>query len=128
MDHCRIGNFVELKKSEIGSHTNVSHLSYIGDAELGSQVNIGAGTITANYDRLSGRKSRTVIGDNSSTGCNAVLVAPVTVGDNAMVAAGSVISKNVPDGSLAVGRARQENLDGWVEKKKRSLAASRAGD
>ncbi len=116
--HCRIGNFVEVKKSLIGERTNVSHLSYIGDATLGQQVNIGAGTITANYDRLSGKKSKTVIGDNSSTGCNSVLVAPVVVGDNAMVAAGTVVSKEVPEGALAVGRAKQENMLGWVERRK----------
>lgn len=117
--HCRIGNFVEIKKSTIGTQTNVSHLSYIGDASLGSRVNIGAGTITANYDRISGRKSKTVIGDDSSTGSNSVLVAPVEVGKDAMVAAGSVITKEVPDGSLAVSRARQSNLAGWVQDKRK---------
>lgn len=113
-DKCRIGNFVEIKKSEIGQSTNVSHLSYIGDATLGKSVNIGAGTITANYDRLSGKKSRTTIGDNSSTGSNSVLVAPLEIGNQAMVAAGTVTTRNVPDGALAVGRARQDNKDGWV--------------
>lgn len=113
-DRCRIGNFVEVKKSEIGAASNVSHLSYIGDASLGSSVNIGAGTITANYDRLSGKKSRTVIGDGSSTGSNSVLVAPVVIGNDAMVAACTVVTRNVPDGALAVGRARQDNKDHWV--------------
>lgn len=119
--HCRIGNFVEIKKSQIGANSNVSHLSYIGDASLGQHVNIGAGTITANYDRISGKKSRTVIGDHSSTGSNSVLVAPVTVAAGSMVAAGSTVSKDVPEGALAVARAKQENIDGWVEKKKRKL-------
>lgn len=122
--YCRIGNFVEVKKSRIDEHSNVSHLSYIGDASLGKQVNIGAGTITANYDRLSGKKSVTSIGDDSSTGSNSVLVAPVNIGKGAMVAAGSVISRDVPDGALAVGRARQENLEGWVEKRKLKLSAA----
>lgn len=116
--HCRIGNFVELKKSHIGEHTNVSHLSYIGDAALGQEVNIGAGTITANYDRISGKKSRTIIGDKSSTGSNSVLVAPVVMGADSMVAAGTVVVKDVPDGALAVGRARQENIPGWVKKRR----------
>jgi bifunctional UDP-N-acetylglucosamine pyrophosphorylase / glucosamine-1-phosphate N-acetyltransferase len=120
-NHCRIGNYVEVKKSQIAEHTNVSHLSYIGDAVLGQKVNIGAGTITANYDRISGRKSRTVIGDRSSTGSNSVLVAPVVVGNDAMVAAGTVISKDVPDGALAVARPRQDNISGWVEKKRRQV-------
>jgi len=123
--NCRIGNFVEIKKSFVGEKTNVSHLSYIGDASLGKEVNIGAGTITANYDRLSGRKSPTVIGDKSSTGCNAVLVAPVIVGSDAFVAAGTVVSKDVPDGSLAVGRAEQKNLPGWVERRRSSTNTMR---
>ncbi|MBY0358164.1 MAG: bifunctional UDP-N-acetylglucosamine diphosphorylase/glucosamine-1-phosphate N-acetyltransferase GlmU [Candidatus Obscuribacterales bacterium] len=116
-DKCRIGNFVEIKKSQVKSQTNVSHLSYIGDAVLGEQVNIGAGTITANYDRLSGKKSQTVIGDNSSTGSNSVLVAPVTIGNEAMVAAGTVVTRDVPDGALALGRARQENREGWISRR-----------
>lgn len=119
--HCRIGNFVEIKKSSIDQHTNVSHLSYIGDATLGHSVNIGAGTITANYDRISGRKSKTIIGDRSSTGCNAVLIAPVVIGENAMVAAGTVVTKEVGDGCLAIARPDQKNYPGWVERKKRSF-------
>lgn len=120
-DSCRIGNFVEVKKSQIGNHTNVSHLSYIGDAVLGSQVNIGAGTITANYDRISGKKSQTIVGDNSSTGSNSVLVAPLVVGNDSMVAAGTVATKDVPDGALAVARPRQENIPGWVLKRRSKL-------
>lgn len=119
-EHCRIGNFVEIKKSSIGEHSNVSHLSYIGDASLGRDVNIGAGTITANYDRLTGRKSRTIIGDKSSTGSNSVLVAPVVVGEDSMVAAGTVVTKDVPDGALGVGRAPQQNIGSWVERRRRS--------
>lgn len=117
-DKCRVGNFVEIKKSEVGSSTNVSHLSYVGDATLGSKVNIGAGTITANYDHYTGKKSRTTIGDGASTGSNSVLVAPVTIGKESSVAAGTVANKDVPDGALAVGRVRQENKEGWAQRKK----------
>lgn len=115
-DGCRIGNFVEVKKSTIAASTNAAHLSYLGDAELGSGVNIGAGTITANYDHFTKKKSKTVIGDGSSTGSNSVLVAPVVLGAQVSVAAGSVINKNVPSRALAVARARQVNMEGWVTK------------
>lgn len=118
-DSVRIGNFVEVKKSVIGNQTNVSHLSYIGDAEIGSGANIGAGTITANYDHITKRKERTIIGDNASTGSNSVLVAPVNVGSGAVVAAGTVVTKDVPNDSLAVGRARQEIKEGWSQSKRR---------
>lgn len=113
----RIGNFVEVKKSQIASSTNVSHLSYIGDATLGSHVNIGAGTITANYDPLTKVKSRTILEDGVKIGSNSVLIAPVTVEKDANVAAGSVITKDVPAGSLAIAREKQKVFDGWVEKK-----------
>lgn len=116
-DFCRIGNFVEVKKSDIGLKTNVSHLSYIGDANLGQRVNIGAGTITANYNRLTGKKSKTIIGDDSSTGSNSVLIAPVVVGTHSMVAAGSVINKDVPDGALGLARAKQRNQLDYVHSK-----------
>ncbi len=108
---CRIGNFVEVKKSVIAAGSKVNHLSYIGDADLGSNVNVGAGTITANFDGTS--KHRTVIGDNSKTGANSVLVAPVVIGKNVTIGAGSTITKAVPDGALAIGRARQQMKDGW---------------
>lgn len=111
---CRIGNFVEIKKSTIESGTNAAHLSYIGDAELGAKVNIGAGTITANYNHVTKAKSKTVIGAGSATGSNSVLVAPVIIGAQVSIGAGSVITKNVPDGALAVARARQENKADWV--------------
>ncbi len=103
--NCRIGNFVELKKTTIGDRSNAAHLSYLGDATLGSQVNIGAGTITANYDGFN--KHQTIIGDRTKTGSNSVLCAPVTVGENVTIAAGSVITEDVPDNSLAIARARQ---------------------
>ena len=110
-DGCRIGNFVEVKKSQLGAGTKVNHLSYIGDAQLGEKVNVGAGTITANYDGVN--KHRTVIGDGSKTGANSVLVAPLSLGKEVTVAAGSTITKNVSDGALAIGRSRQMNKEGW---------------
>jgi bifunctional UDP-N-acetylglucosamine pyrophosphorylase/glucosamine-1-phosphate N-acetyltransferase len=113
-DGCRIGNFVEVKKSQLGAGTKVNHLSYIGDAKLGDKVNVGAGTITANYDGVN--KHRTVIGSNSKTGANSVLVAPVTVGERATIGAGSTITKDVADGALAIGRARQMTKEGWAER------------
>jgi bifunctional UDP-N-acetylglucosamine pyrophosphorylase/glucosamine-1-phosphate N-acetyltransferase len=117
-DFCKIGNFVELKKALIGEHTNVGHLSYIGDASLGANVNIGAGTITANYDHITKKKERTVIGDGASTGSNSVLVAPVEMGAEAVLAAGTVVGKNVPPGNLAVGRALLKIIDGWAQSRK----------
>lgn len=122
----RIGNFVEIKKSGIADNTNVSHLSYIGDSMLGAHVNIGAGTITANYDHVTKAKSSTVIKDGASTGCNSVLVAPIEIGQEAVVAAGSVVTKAVPDYALAVGRARQEIKENWASNKKRKVERERA--
>lgn len=113
----KIGNFVEVKNSQVGDNTNAGHLSYIGDSQVGSGVNIGAGTITANYDHLSKKKANTIIADGASTGSFSVLVAPVKIGKQAVVGAGSVITKEVPDMALAVARTRQENHDGWVKKK-----------
>jgi bifunctional UDP-N-acetylglucosamine pyrophosphorylase/glucosamine-1-phosphate N-acetyltransferase len=112
--HCRIGNFVEIKKSTIGTKTNVAHLSYLGDATLGEQVNVGAGTITANYDGV--QKHPTTIGKGTKTGANSVLVAPVTLGANVTIAAGSVITKDVPDCALAIARERQRVIEGWSDK------------
>jgi bifunctional UDP-N-acetylglucosamine pyrophosphorylase/glucosamine-1-phosphate N-acetyltransferase len=117
-DSCKIGNFVELKKAIVGEHTNVGHLSYIGDASLGANVNIGAGTITANYDHITKKKERTVIGDGASTGSNSVLVAPVEMGVEAVLAAGTVVGKNVPAGALAVGRAVLKIIDNWAQSRK----------
>lgn len=116
-DNVKIGNFVEVKKSVIKSNTNVGHLSYIGDSELGSQVNIGAGTITANYDPLSKVKSKTVLQDSVKVGSNSVLVAPVTVEEGANVGAGSIITKNIPSWSLAITRSPLKVLADWVRKK-----------
>ena len=110
-DEVHIGNFVEVKASTLGRASKANHLAYVGDATVGANVNIGAGSITANYDGA--RKHQTVIGDNVSIGSNAVLVAPVTIGQGATIAGGSTISKNAPEGKLTVARARQTTLDGW---------------
>lgn len=108
---CRVGNFVELKNSTLGDRTNAAHLSYLGDATLGDRVNIGAGTITANYDGV--KKHPTHIGDRTKTGSNSVLVAPVTLGADVTIAAGSTVTHDVPDDCLVVARARQVVKPGW---------------
>jgi bifunctional UDP-N-acetylglucosamine pyrophosphorylase/glucosamine-1-phosphate N-acetyltransferase len=111
----KAGSFVEIKKSEIGAGAKVPHLSYIGDADIGSGANIGAGTITANYDGA--RKHRTVIGDHVRIGVDTSLVAPVNVGEAAYTGAGSVITEDVPPGALGISRAQQENVDGFADRK-----------
>lgn len=111
----RIGDFVEIKKSKIGNHTKVSHLTYIGDAEVGSGCNFGCGTVVVNYDGK--EKHKTIIGNDSFIGCNTNLVSPVEVEDSTYIAAGSTITKKVPKGSLAIARAKQVNKKGWVSKK-----------
>ena len=121
-NNVRIGNFVEIKKSVIKDNTNVSHLSYIGDSELGSRVNIGAGTITANYNPISKVKSKTIIKDGANTGSNSVLVAPVTVNEMASVGAGSVITKDVEAYSLVVTRAPLRSIANWVKNKIEQLS------
>lgn len=115
-DYCKIGNFVEVKKAKIASHTNAGHLSYIGDSEIGSYVNIGAGTITANYNPLTKVKSKTVLEDNVKIGSNTVLVAPVKVEKGANVGALSVITKNIPAWALALTRSPLRVLSDWVKK------------
>lgn len=110
-NNCRIGNFVELKNTTLGDRTNVAHLSYLGDTTAGERVNIGAGTITANYDGV--KKHQTKIGDRAKTGSNSVLVAPVTLGSDVTVAAGSTVTEDVPDDSLVIARARQVVKPGW---------------
>ncbi|WP_293146564.1 MULTISPECIES: bifunctional UDP-N-acetylglucosamine diphosphorylase/glucosamine-1-phosphate N-acetyltransferase GlmU [unclassified Microcoleus] len=109
--NCRVGNFVELKNTQIGDRTNVAHLSYLGDATLGEKVNIGAGTITANYDGKN--KHKTQIGDRTKIGANSVLVAPITVGEDVTVAAGSAVTEDVPDDCLVIARSRQVVKPGW---------------
>lgn len=107
----KVGNFVEIKKAVVGPGSKVNHLSYVGDAVLGRDVNVGAGTITCNYDGIN--KFRTEIGDGAFIGSNSCLVAPAKVGRNATIGAGSVITKEVPDENLAIARGRQSNIDGW---------------
>ncbi len=109
----KVGDFVELKKAEIGNNTKMSHLSYIGDAVVGSNVNIGCGTITVNYDGKN--KHVTTIGNNAFVGCNSNLIAPVTVEDNSYVAAGTTVTQTVTSKSLAIGRVRQSNVENWVK-------------
>jgi bifunctional UDP-N-acetylglucosamine pyrophosphorylase/glucosamine-1-phosphate N-acetyltransferase len=119
----RIGNFVEVKNSQVGAGVKANHLSYLGDADLGANVNVGAGTITANYDGV--RKHRTVIGAGSKTGANSVLVAPITLGERVTVAAGSALTEDVPSGALALGRARQVNKLDWSGADAAKAAADR---
>lgn len=114
-EHVKVGDFVELKNSNVGDGTKISHLTYIGDTDAGKKINFGCGTVTVNYDGQ--KKFRTVVEDNVFVGCNANLVAPVTVGEGSYVAAGSTITKDVPKETLAVARERQVNLAGWVEKR-----------
>jgi bifunctional UDP-N-acetylglucosamine pyrophosphorylase/glucosamine-1-phosphate N-acetyltransferase len=111
-----VGNFTELKKTTLGKGSKANHLSYLGDATIGEKVNVGAGTITCNYDGT--RKHPTVIEDGAFIGSDSQLVAPVRVGKGAYVAAGSSIVEDVPAGALGVARAKQVNKDGWVERKK----------
>ncbi|MEL7051727.1 MAG: bifunctional UDP-N-acetylglucosamine diphosphorylase/glucosamine-1-phosphate N-acetyltransferase GlmU [Cyanobacteria bacterium J06588_5] len=113
-DDCRIGNFVEVKKSTIGGGTNAAHLSYLGDAELGEKVNVGAGTITVNYDGQN--KHRTVLGDRTKTGANSCLVAPITIAEDVTIGAGSVITKDVDSDCLVFSRSPQKSIPGWQPK------------
>ena len=113
-DKVKVGSFVELKKAIVGEGTKIPHLSYMGDCEIGAKTNIGCGTITCNYDGFN--KSKTIIGERSFIGSNVNLVAPVTLGKNSFVAAGSTITNDVPDDSLAIARERQINKDGWNKK------------
>jgi bifunctional UDP-N-acetylglucosamine pyrophosphorylase/glucosamine-1-phosphate N-acetyltransferase len=113
----KAGTFVEIKNSDVGAGTKVPHLSYIGDADIGEGTNLGASTITANYDGY--RKHRTTIGSRVKTSVDTTFVAPVTVGDGAYTGAGSVITEDVPDGALGIARARQRNVEGYAERRKR---------
>lgn len=116
-ENAKVGNFVELKKTRLGAGAKAPHLSYLGDSTIGVKANIGAGTITCNYDGVV--KSPTTIEDGAFVGSNSILVAPVKIGRGAYVAAGSVITKDVPEGALGVGRARQENKPGWASRRAR---------
>jgi bifunctional UDP-N-acetylglucosamine pyrophosphorylase/glucosamine-1-phosphate N-acetyltransferase len=114
--HVKIGNFVETKKIVMGAGSKASHLTYLGDAEIGSDVNIGCGTITCNYDGV--RKHKTRIGDRVFVGSDVQFVAPVTVGSNSLIAAGTTVTMDVPPDSLAIARSPQINKEGWMLKKK----------
>jgi bifunctional UDP-N-acetylglucosamine pyrophosphorylase/glucosamine-1-phosphate N-acetyltransferase len=111
-----VGDFVEVKNSFVGEGTKLPHLTYVGDSDVGSRVNFGCGCVTVNYDGVA--KYRTKVGDNAFIGCNTNLVAPVEVCKNAYTAAGSTITKTVPANALAVARAKQENIEGWVLRKR----------
>jgi bifunctional UDP-N-acetylglucosamine pyrophosphorylase/glucosamine-1-phosphate N-acetyltransferase len=118
-----VGNFVEVKNTTLGEDSKANHLSYLGDATIGANVNVGAGTITCNYDGAA--KHKTVIEDNVFVGSNTTLVAPVSVGRGAYLAAGSAITEDVPAGALGIARGRQENKDGWVEARKGKVQKSK---
>ncbi len=125
-DHGKIGTFVETKNSTIGDRSKVPHLSYIGDTEIGVDVNLGAGAITANYDDIA--KHRTVIGDQVHSGSHNVFVAPVRIGDGAKTGAGAVIRKDVPPGALALSVAPQRNIEGWVDNNRPGTGAAAAAE
>jgi bifunctional UDP-N-acetylglucosamine pyrophosphorylase/glucosamine-1-phosphate N-acetyltransferase len=110
----KIGNFVEIKNATFGAKAQASHLTYVGDADVGARANLGCGAITCNYDGF--EKYRTTIGEDAFIGSDTALVAPVTIGKGAYTGTGSVITRDVPDGALGVGRARQVNIDGWADK------------
>jgi len=122
----KVGTFVEVKNSEVGPGSKIPHLSYVGDATIGEQTNIGAATVVVNYDGEA--KHRTVIGSFARTGADNMFVAPVEVGDGAYTAAGSIIVSNVPPGALGVARARQRNIEGWVQRRRPGSKAARAAD
>jgi bifunctional UDP-N-acetylglucosamine pyrophosphorylase/glucosamine-1-phosphate N-acetyltransferase len=111
-----VGNFVELKKTTLGAGSKANHLAYLGDATIGKRVNVGAGTITCNYDGE--RKHQTVIEDGAFIGSGTQLVAPVKIGRGAYVGSGATVREDVPAGALAVSAGKQRNIEGWVEKKK----------
>ena len=115
--HVKIGDFVEVKNAVIGNDTKISHLTYVGDAEVGERVNLGCGVVFVNYDGKN--KFKTVVEDDCFVGCNVNLISPVRVEKGAYVAAGSTITKDVPAGALGVARERQTNIEGWVERKGR---------
>ena len=120
MAAAHVGNFVELKKTALGPGSKASHLTYLGDATIGAGVNVGAGTITCNYDGV--RKNPTVIEDGAFIGSDSQLIAPVRIGAGAYVAAGSSITHDVPAGALGIARGRQQNVQGWVDRKKAKSA------
>ena len=122
-DDIKVGDFVEVKNSVIGDGTKISHLTYVGDSDVGRRVNFGCGTVTTNYDGV--KKYRCTIGDSAFIGCNTNLVAPVTVGEGSYIAAGATITKDVPADALAVARARQENKEGWAKRRRKLYGQER---
>ena len=120
----KIGTFVETKNADIGEGSKIPHLSYVGDATIGDHTNVGAASVTVNYDGV--HKHRTVIGSHARTGADNMFVAPVTVGDGAYTAAGSVIRRDVPAGALGVSGGQQRNIEGWVERRRPGTAAAEA--
>jgi bifunctional UDP-N-acetylglucosamine pyrophosphorylase/glucosamine-1-phosphate N-acetyltransferase len=120
----KVGSFVEIKNSTVGDSSKVPHLSYVGDARIGNESNIGAATVFVNYDGV--EKHETVVGDHVRIGSDSMLVAPVTIGDGAYTAAGSVITEDVPAGALGIGRAKQTNILGWVLKKRKGSKSADA--
>ncbi|MGN0658766.1 MAG: UDP-N-acetylglucosamine diphosphorylase [Emergencia sp.] len=112
---CKVGDFVEVKNSSLGDGSKASHLTYIGDSDVGRDVNIGCGVVFVNYDGTS--KHRSTVGDGAFIGCNTNLVSPVKVGDGAYIAAGSTVTEEVPEDALCVARARQRNIEGWASEK-----------
>lgn len=123
-EEVKVGSFVEMKNSKVGPNSKVPHLSYVGDAEIGTDTNIGAATVFVNYDGVS--KHQTKIGDHVRIGSDSMLIAPVTIGDGAYTAAGSVINEDVPAGALGISRARQVNILGWVLKKRKGTKSAEA--
>ncbi len=117
-DHCRVGDFVEVKNSVIGNGTKISHLTYVGDSDVGERVNFGCGTVTTNYDGH--KKYRCTIGDDVFLGCNTNLIAPVTLGNGSYTAAGSTVTEDVPADALAMARSRQTNINGWAARFRKS--------
>ena len=115
-ENCKVGDFVEVKNSSLGDGSKASHLTYIGDSDVGRDVNIGCGVVFVNYDGTN--KHRSTIGNGAFIGCNTNLVSPVTVEDGAYIAAGSTITQNVPEDALAVARTKQRNIEGWAARKK----------
>jgi bifunctional UDP-N-acetylglucosamine pyrophosphorylase/glucosamine-1-phosphate N-acetyltransferase len=125
-DHVHVGTYVELKNSDVGIGSKIPHLSYVGDASIGTGTNIGAATVFVNYDGVA--KHRSVIGDHARTGADNMFVAPVRVGDGAYTAAGSIITEDVPPGALAIARGNQRNVEGWVKRRRSGTPAAEAAE
>jgi len=122
-EQAHVGNFVETKKVKLGKGSKASHLTYLGDAVIGAGVNVGAGTITCNYDGVN--KHKTTVGQGAFVGSHSTLVSPVNIGDGAFIAAASCVTEDVPADALAMGRSRQTNIPGWAKKRREMTAASK---